>query len=381
VARPTNSEDLALSDALAERGITARPRRLETMRQAGMLEKRQRSGLGRGRGSRAATGEDEVDRAEYMAQLLDQGGSYPDAVLAAFVQGRFPIAKDRLDGAYERSIRALLRRVERRGRPASSVLDSALNATPTIARPLTKERRFSPVRHRARHLGLVHRHAPMHRVMYDLATDVIVLTLMGDGDTALSTKAAAKLELLTGDGRIDGPSTEPPPASPKGLSFSELARGLHLEALPRLVRSATMEELVIARDSAKIFRAFAQVYAPFAERTGGTARAFPWSVIALANYRTVAWSIPAFVVLRRIHGARFDATIGFLADWTPFWAAANAFLDELPPRLQVVAQSDGYESLASNERKELSDQVTRLETTHANELEVIRNPPALTYEL
>ena len=45
-----------------------------------------------------------------------------------------------------------------------------------------------------------------------------------------------------------------------------MARLVHLEALPRLVKSATMQELVIARDSAKTFRAFAQAYAPFAQR-------------------------------------------------------------------------------------------------------------------
>ena len=82
-------------------------------------------------------------------------------------------------------------------------------------------------------------------------------------------------------------------------------------------------------------------------------------MIAMANDRTVAWAIPAFVVVRRVHGARVDATIAFLADWTPFWASANVFLDELPPHLQVLAQPDGYESLTTDEREQLSEQVIR----------------------
>ena len=381
MARRASQADQVLSEELAARDLQVSPRKIESMRQAGMLDPAIHPGLGRGGGSRSVRAPDEADRAEYMARLLGQSGSYPDALLTAFVQDRFPITKDRLDRAYEQSIGAMLRWVDRHGGSGISTLDRALNPASKLARYLLKERRFSPVRDRARHLGLVHRNAPMNRVMYDLATDVIVLTLMRDRDPALSTIAAENLELMTGDGTIEDPSPEPPPASPKGLSFSEMARRVHLEALPRLVRSATMPELVIARDSAKTFRAFAQAYAPFAERRAGTGRAFPWVVIAMANDRTVAWAIPAFVVVRRIHGARFDATISFLADWTPFWAAANVFLDELPLHLQVLAQPDGYESLTSDEREQLSEQLTRLETTHAVELEVLRNPPALPLEL
>ena len=71
---------------------------------------------------------DEADRAEFMARLLDECGSYPDALIAAFVQGRFPIAKDRLERAYEQSIGAVLRWTDRHGGTAPWTLDSALNA-------------------------------------------------------------------------------------------------------------------------------------------------------------------------------------------------------------------------------------------------------------
>ena len=249
--RQANTADLALSDALAQRRIDASPRKLETMRQAGMLEEQRRSGLGRGLGSRAVLAEGEVDRAEYMARLLDECGNYADAVLAAFVQARYPIAKDRLERAYEQSIRAVRRRIDRQG--GLSALDNALNAGSKVARYLAKERRFSPVRDRARHLGLVHRNAPMHRVMYDLATDVIVVTIVGNRDPALTEGAAAKMEVLIGDGTVEGPTPSPAAGATGGVGFSQLACRVHIAALPRLVRAATMDELTRARDAAKTF--------------------------------------------------------------------------------------------------------------------------------
>jgi hypothetical protein len=376
--RRANAADLALSAALAERQINASPRKLETMRQAGMLEQRPRSGLGRGLGSRAFRADDEIDRAEYMARLLDDCGSYASAVLTAFVQDRYPIAKDRLDRGYERSIGQSLAAIDRNG--GSSALDAALTAAGKVARYLTKQRAFRPLRQRARHLGLVHRNAPMHRVMYDLATDLIVLMVLRDENPTLRRlrmSAAEKLEMMTGDGTIEDPAPDPPPASPDALRFTELARRLHLAALPRLVRSATMQELVVARDAVKTFRAFAQVFGPFAQRRAGTGRAFPWLVVGMANDRTVAWSIPGLVLLRRIRGAELDATISFLAEWTPFFRSAEMFLHELPPHIQLIVRPNGYGSLTLGEQQELSEHVTRLETSHPHVLQTLRNPPEI----
>jgi hypothetical protein len=344
-----------------------------------MLEERQRSGLGRGRGSHAAVGEDEVDRAEYMARLLDESGSYPDAVLAAFVQDRYPIPKHRLEQAYEESIGRLLRSIGRYG--GSSAFDNALNAASRAGRYLAKERPFRSFRRRARQLGQVHSDAPMHRVMFDLATDVIVLVIVGDTDPTLTARAAKNVEAFAGDGRIEDSTPATPSSAASGLPFGELGRRLRPTALLPLVRSVTMEELKYARDAVKIFRSFAREYGPLAERRAGTGRAFIWLVVGSANDRVVAWAIPAFVLVRRIHGATFDAMISFFADWTPFFQAANVFLDDLPPHLQVLAQPDGYESLTPDKRMQLSDHVTRLELTHPGELEVLRNPPAVPENL
>lgn len=379
MARTTNPADLVLSDALAQRGIAALPRRLETMRQAGMLEERRRSGLGRGLGSHAAVGEDEVDRAEYMARLLDEWGSYPDAVLAAFVRDEYPIPRHRLAEAYDGSIGRVLRSIGRYGGP--SALDNALNAASKAGRYLSKERRFRPVRERARHLGLVHRYAPMHRVMFDLAADVILLVIVGDKDPRRTAEAAMKVEVFTGDGTIE--DSTPPAASTAacGLQFSELGRRLRLEALPWLVSSATMPELTGARDAVKTFRAFAREYGPFADRRAGTGRAFVWLVVGMASDRVVAWSIPAFVLVRRAHGARFDAMISFFADWTPFFRAANVMLEAVPPQLQFFARPNGYESLTADERRELLEHITRLESTHSEEVKVLRNPPVVPQNL
>jgi hypothetical protein len=344
-----------------------------------MLEERQRSGLGRGRGSRAAIGEDEVDRAAHMVRLLEEWGSYPDAVLAAFVQDGYPIARGRVEEAYEESISRVLRKIARYG--GSSAFDNALNVASKVGRYLAKEGRFGPFRHRAKHLGVVHRNAPMYRVMFDLVADVIMLVIVGDKDPRLTAESARTVEVFTGDGTIE--DSTPPTASraASGLQLSELGRRLRLEALPGLVSSATMPELIEARDAVKTFRTFAREFGPFAERRADTGRAFVWLVVGMANDRVAAWSIPAFVLVRRAHGARFDAMISFFADWTPFFRAANVMLDELPPHLQFLARPDGYESLTAAQRRELSGHIKRLELTHHGELEVLRNPPAIPQNL
>jgi hypothetical protein len=96
MARRVSQADRELSKTLAARDVDASPRKIESMRQAGLLEESQHPGLGRGRGSHSVRSSDEVDRAEYMAALLDECGSYADAVLVAFVRDNYPIAKNSL---------------------------------------------------------------------------------------------------------------------------------------------------------------------------------------------------------------------------------------------------------------------------------------------
>jgi hypothetical protein len=377
VARKTSQADRALSESLAARDLDVSPRKIESMRQAGLLEEARHQGLGRGAGSRSIRPAGEVERAEYMARLLDEGGGYADAVLATFVDGKYPIAKDRLERAYEQSIRAILRWIDKHAAPATSAFDAAFTVGAKVARHLAKERKFRPFRHRFRHLGHVHRDAPMHRVVQDFATDLVVLIIGVDGAPALTASATASVETLTGDGSISDPNPNDSATAPGGTPFAEIARELDLRGLLRVVRLATMEELTRARDAAKTLRAFGRAYGPFAQRRSSPGRAFAWLVVGSANDRTVAYSIPGFVVLRRLHGSKLDATIAIMAEWTPFFTAANIMLDQIPEDLQVLGRPNGYESLTIDQRQQLTQHLERLETTHARELEIIRNPPAI----
>jgi hypothetical protein len=321
--------------------------------------------------------EDEVDRAEYMARLLDECGSYADAVLVAFVRGNYSIAKDRLERAYEQSLGSVLRWIHKRAGPTTSIAEVPLTVGWKVGRYLAKEKPFSLIRVRVQHLGQVHRNAPVYRVMHDLATDLITLMLVGENDLERTSHAALTVETLVGDGSLSDAEPERPPSQPAGGSFAELASQLDLKGLVRIVRSASMKELESARDAAKTFRAFAHAYGRVAERRSGTARAFIWLVVGTASDTAVAYAIPALVVIRRLHGDRLDELVAFMGAWTPFFAAANAVLDELPPELQVLARPNGYESLNPDERQQLAQHLERLETTRPIALKLTMNPPAV----
>lgn len=375
MARQTNHTDLALSTQLAERNIDATPRKLETMRQAGMLEESRRQGLGRGPGSRSIRPPDEVDRAEYMIRLLDEVGNYAEAVLVAFVRGEHPIAKDRLEQAYERSFGVFVRWIAVRAGRGASLADATLQAGSTIGRYLAKQKHFAGFRGRVRFLGLVHEHAPMARVMQDLGTDLVRLMVIGERDDRLLSEAATNFEHLATAASFE---TDPEPKpEPTDLPLAELARRLDIPGILRLVRSATMEDLELARDQALTFRTLAQAFAPTMERRYGPGPAFPWKLIASARDQVIAYSAPAFVLLRRIRGARLDDTIRFMADWIPFFQAANLVVDQLPPDLQVVAREGGLESLTSAQREELRVRLDRISKSHPTEFALVENPPEI----
>jgi hypothetical protein len=318
----------------------------------------------------------EVDRAEYMARLLEECGCYADAVLVAFVRDDYPIAKDRFERAIGQSLGSVLRWIKRHSGSTAAVTDVAVAVGSQIGRYLAKEAKFSLYRDRVRELGHVHRAAPMHRVMNDVGTDLIALTIGGESDPGLVSQAAANMETLTGTGLLADP--KPPPAHLEVGSFAALAQQLNLDGLTRIVRSATTEELARSRDAAKTMRTFARAYGRFGERRCGTGRAFAWLVLGNATDRTLAYAIPGFVLIRRLHGDRLDATAMFMAEWTPFFEAANTVLDELPTEFQILARHDGYESLTTQEQRQLHAHLNRIASTHPAQLELARNPPATT---
>jgi hypothetical protein len=369
--RQANQADLALSAQLAKRGIAAKPRKLESMRQVGMLEESRRQGLGRGRGVRSIRPPDEVDRAEYMVRLLDEVGTHADAVLVAFVRGDYRIAKDRLEQAYEQSFGRFQRWIATRAGAEATLAETALQAGSSIGRYLAKERRFADFRDRVRSLGLVHENARMARVMQDLGTDLVRFLVSGDREDRLLPEAASNIEYVATDGVVE----EHPGPDPTPSALAEIASRLDIPAILWLVRSSTMEELELGRDQALTFRAFAQSFGPAIERRYGARRAFPWKVYGSARDQVIAYAAPAFVLIRRIRGARLDDTIRFMTESTPFFDAANVVLDQLPPDLQVIAREGGLESLTPPQRDSLRLHLARISKTHPAEYRLLENPP------
>jgi hypothetical protein len=378
MARHVSQADRALSDALAARDVDANARKIESMRQAGMLEDTNHPGLGRGRGSRSVRSPDEVDRAQYMAGLLDECGSYADAVLVAFVRDDYPIATDRLARAYKKSLGAVAKWIEKRGGPATSRVDIAGNVAVNVGKYFAKERRFRPLRTRAKHLGLVDRQTPMRRVMHDVATDLVAILIVWGAEAGLTTltnQAAGTLQHLVSTDAVSGAHSTPPGAAPVSASITELAVQLSLVDSIRRVWASSIHELESARDAAKTFRAFAQAFGPYAKRRFGTGGAFAWLVASRANDRTVAYAIPGFVWLHRRHGQTLDVLIAFMAEWTPFFTAVTTILDQLPTEFQVIARPDGYSSLTPAQQHDLAKHLAEIETAYPHALETIRNPP------
>lgn len=378
MARDVSQADQALSDALAARAVKAKSRKIERMRQAGLLEDSNHPGLGRGRGSRSVRSAEEVDRAQYMADLLDGCGSYADSVLVAFVRDDYPIATDRLTRAYKKSLGAVAKWIEKRGGTATSRVDIAGNVAVNVGRYFAKERQFRPLRTRAKHLDLVDRQAPMHRVMQDVATDLVAILIVWGAEpglTTLTNQAAGTLQHLVGTDPVSGAHSTPPGATPVSASITELAAQLSLVDLIRRVWASSIQELESARDAAKTFRAFARAFGPFAKRRFGTSGAFAWLVAGSANDRAVAYAIPGFVWLHQRHGETLDALIAFMAEWTPYFESVTTILDQLPSEFQVIARPDGYSSLTPAQRHDLAKRLAEIETAYPQALETVRNPP------
>jgi len=294
-------------------------------------------------------------------------------VLVAFVRNEYPIAKDRLERAYQQSFGAVLKWIEKRSDPATSVIDTATTVGAKVARPFCKDRKFRLLREQARNVGLVDQLVPMHRALQDFDTDLILLMTVGNADAKITAEAAVTFEdLVAAEARSDSHSTVQE-ATADAESFDQLS----LMRLVRLVRSSSMQELERARDSANIFHEFAKALGPLAKRQFGAVRAFAWLTLGSANDRTVAFLIPGFVWIRHRHGKKIDATIAFMAEWTPYFTAANIVLDELPSELHVIAEPNGYESLTPAQQRRVATHLAHLETAHPRELELARNPPAV----
>jgi hypothetical protein len=212
----------------------------------------------------------------------------------------------------------------------------------------------------------------MTRVMQAVGTDIIRLVGGGE-DERLRTGAANNIERVATEASFE----EHPQPGPTTPSLAELAPRVDIPGLLRLVRSARMEDLELARDQALIFRTFARSFAPTMERRFGPARAFPWKLIGSARDQAIAYAVPALVLLRRVRGARLDDTIRFLADWTPFFQAANLVVDELPPDLQLLGCDGGVESLSLRQREDLKLHLRRISRTHPAEFSLVENPPEI----
>jgi hypothetical protein len=220
---------------------------------------------------------------------------------------------------------------------------------------------------------LVHRYAPMHRITFDMAFDLVISLIGGDIEPSAATSAAGTIERMMGTDLL---SDHEPSAQEWEAVTRWLESGIehtNLPALAQLVVISTEVELQVAREQARAFRDFARAFAPFDRARSGSAHAFPWFVIALATDRPLAWALPVFVWLRK--NSRLDETMDFLTAWTPWFRSASRILHHLPRELHVIAQDGGYASLSPAQQADLSRRLKQLEVTLPIDIARVVKPP------
>jgi hypothetical protein len=314
-----------------------------------------------------------------MAGLFAECGNHADTVLTAFMRGDYQIRKADFEAAYRSSTGSVLGLLVKPVHGGLSATGKALEAATRLGRLLAKDARFSPARRRVHDLGLVHRNAPMHRIMFDAAFDLAISLIGGDIDPSATAEAARTVERIVGYDLLSDrePSTQQREAGTRWLGSA--IEHTNFPALARLVMDSTEEELHLAREQARAFRDFAWAFAAFDRARSGSTHAFPWFVIGRATDRPLAWALPVFVWLRKQPDSRLDEIIDFLAAWTPWFRSARRTLHRLPRELHVIVQDGGYASLSRAQQADLARRFRLMEVTLSDDLARVVKPPEIPF--
>ena len=104
---PPSGADAELIRALAERNVTVTVSQLERWRTAGLLPRHPRSGLGRGRGSRAELLPATITQAEVLARTSRQGRAPASLLTSALMRSIRDSSPDALRAAITGALRGL----------------------------------------------------------------------------------------------------------------------------------------------------------------------------------------------------------------------------------------------------------------------------------
>jgi hypothetical protein len=362
--REASKADLQLSAALAARGIDAPARGLERMRLSGLLAPGAQRGLGRGRGSVALRDADEVDRAELAHKLLAAHGSYERATLAMFVDGRYPVAKNRLETAYAEALAGVRRLVYKRGQGASDQRSLAEGAAAWMASRAVKSPALGAFRTRIKERPA----APGMSVRWSLESatiDLLLILLSGRPDSQQGLR-----ELLTtasvSDLLID-PVTGAP-SEPLDLTiFDWLLPRLSLANMENGVRETPVERLENSRDSLKSLRAFAAACGGLLRRGWGWRIAFPWLVMSKVSDIAIAYATPAMVWIADEFPQETTEFLELAATWTPRFSAQNFLVDQLPDNYRALMRPGAVDLLTPSRKAELDRLLDALRLAHPNE--------------
>ncbi|MGI8557664.1 MAG: hypothetical protein ACR2ND_05060 [Solirubrobacteraceae bacterium] len=330
------------------------------------MDERQRHGLGRGKGSRSIQSTDEIENAARAFTLLDEAGSYAQAVLIAFVRRR-PITKDRLEKAYSEWFGGLSSMIVRRAGSDSGRIVKAIAVARPLAESIRKGRAGLGFKQRLRELNGVDSEMPMHRALFDLLTDLAQIMIGVEPGSREANQLGEALQDL-----VESNTTA---LDHGGKPLSQFVPHLGMDVLLGLVSQATLQDLELARDDAVAFRDFARPFGRFTQIRYGSLHAWAWIAVGQANDIALAWSVPGMFFLRRVNGQKFASTMDYLKQWTPFFEAANEFVNRLPEPLRIMAKPDGVSRLDEDQRQQLRSRIDELEVDDPELIRILKNPP------
>jgi hypothetical protein len=255
-----------------------------------------------------------------------------------FGEGRFEVAKDKLDNAYAGCINSAVARIKKRGTAGRSPTDVAHYAAQWAARRAAKDRRYRATRVllRERRTRLIRekrmRFISVRQLLANLSEDIFLIMIEGR-TTSLQgfgelLEAANVGELLVNS--VTGKTVEMLRIREVADVLPHVSAGA-LKSQARLSHSSVLRQ---GHDEALAFRELARSYGVFIKRVCGWRRAFPWLIAGDASDVALTWAAPAIAWVRKRWGRQFDEFFAQCPVWIAKFTAVNALLDYLPDDCQ-----------------------------------------------
>jgi len=355
VARSGADSSLALE--LSSIGRTVSPWQVERWRQAGLIPPATRRSLGRGAGSTAEYPIAAVEQAKAVATLVRRRQPLSSVAPVLFIRG-YPVDVQVLRRAYGQ----WLDRIESWLGTADSdegkfVL--AERGAHQLLKHSLRTRRGRRLRRRAREVG-----EDPNQVAVSAYTNLLIILQGGEPPV----DAIAEMLDVAGAGAVF--RDQIPGAGPIAPGVDEallkVLRQANLATLRRLVREASLEDFLWAREVLLIVAPFARAFAAIAQTAFRLPDAFGFTELGeVANDESMlANAIPMLLVIRQVADSEEARRLyALMRDHLDYYRASAAFLESLPTAVrQGLPTKDPHllDALPPKERRRIRKEAAQL---------------------